>query len=98
MERMELLAGFLALFWGLVWAVMLWGTGWGRFLRQRRTWLTVVMGVGGDLMIAGLVLELRAWLLVWGIVGLSAVGIVGFCLEQEYREHRDEMDAARRGE
>jgi hypothetical protein len=91
MDAMLFPAVLLALIWGVAWAVVLWLTTWGRFLRLRRTWLTVVAGVGVDLMIMGLVLDLRAWLMVWGIVAASAVGIVGFCLADEYREHREEM-------
>lgn len=101
MDDMLLLAALLAAFWGAVWAVLLWETSWGRFLRLRRTWLTVVVGVGVDLLIMGLVLDLRKWLAVWLIVAASAVAIVAFCLADEFRQHRedmDEADALRRGE
>lgn len=84
-------AGLLALLWGLVWAGVLWGTGWGRWVRLRRTWLSVVIGVGGDLLVMGLVMGLEVWLAAWLIVAASAVGIVGLCWVGEYREHREEM-------
>lgn len=39
----------LAVIWGGIWAVTLQYVPLGRFLAARRTWLTVVVGVGGDL-------------------------------------------------
>jgi hypothetical protein len=96
MNEMLLPAGLLALMWGFGWAVALWGTAWGRFLRLKRTWITVVIGVGVDMLLAGLVLAPRDWLAVWVIVAASALGIVAFCLAQEYREHREDMAEAGR--
>jgi len=40
-------------FWGSSWAVFLHMTTVGRWLRLYRTWLTVVIGVGGCLAIVG---------------------------------------------
>lgn len=87
-------AGFVAFFWGLGWSWVLWDTAWGRFIRLRRTWLSVVVGVGVDLLLMGVVLGLREWLWVVGIVALSAVGIVGRCLEAEFEEHQEAMAEA----
>lgn len=77
--------------------MFLWLTGPGRFLRVRRTWLTVVIGVGVDLLIALMVVDVEVWLRVVAIVGASAVGIVAFAVSGEYGEHREDLDDSRRG-
>lgn len=91
MDGKSVAAGLLALLWGVGWAWALWETGWGRFIRLKRTWLSVVVGVGVDLLLMGLVVELRVWVWLVGIVGLSALGIVARCLETEFEEHREAM-------
>lgn len=42
--------------WGTAWASFLGFTDAGKFMTRRRTWLTVVIGVGGTLAIARMVL------------------------------------------
>ena len=97
METSSVVAGLLALLWGFAYAVLLWRTRPGRWLRVRRTWLIVVIGVGVDLMVLRLALGLEEWLLVGGVIAASGVGIVGFSLfETEYGEHRDEMGKVER--
>lgn len=83
----------LALIWGISWALFLQFVPLGRFLARRRTWLTVVVGVGVDLLLALLLVPLVAWLAVVAIVALSAVGIVGRSLWNEHRETVEELDA-----
>lgn len=78
----------LALFWGAVWASVLQFTRMGRFLAERRTWVTVVVGVGGDLLITLLVLPLEHWLLVFSIIALSAIGIIARSLANEICEEQ----------
>jgi hypothetical protein len=92
--EMMLPAALLALFWGMGYALFLWGTGPGRFLRLRRTWLSVVIGVGVDLLIGLLVVDVRVWAGLAGVVSCSAVGIVVAALSGEYREHREELGEA----
>jgi len=46
---MELFYYLLALVWGGIWAAFLQWTRPGWFLANKRTWLTVVVGVGVDL-------------------------------------------------
>ena len=83
---MELFPYCLAAVWGIVWASILQHTRKGRFLAQKRTWLTVVIGVGVDLLILLMVLPLRYWLMVVAVVALSAIGIIGRSLHNEQQE------------
>ncbi len=92
-EPITFAAGLLGLFWGFAYALFLWLTGPGRFLRLRRTWVSVVIGIGVDLLIGLLVVEVGAWLRLAGIVALSGVGIVVFALfVNEYGEHREDLE------
>lgn len=84
---MVLFAVILALFWGALWAAFLQCNAWGRYLALRRTWLTVVVGVGIDLLILATVLPLEAWLLMCAVIAASSVGIIARSL---YNEHQDE--------
>lgn len=81
------LAVLLALFWGIVWAVFLQYHRYGHYLAVRRTWVAVVVGVGGDLLICLCVMPLTAWLAVYAIVCASSLGIIARSL---YNEHIDE--------
>lgn len=76
----------LAAVWGAVWALCLQRTTWGRWLAIRRTWLTVVIGTGVDLLIAGLVLDFDSWLRVCSIVAASSVGIIVRSLINEHAD------------
>lgn len=62
----------LALIWGVVFALFLQRTAWGRFLALRRTWIAVVLGVGVDLLIIISVIPFDAWLVVCGIITASS--------------------------
>jgi len=73
----------LALIWGILWALFLQLTPYGHYLAVRRTWLTVVVGVGIDLLIAILVIPLDTWLLVVAIIAASSLGIIGRSLYNE---------------
>lgn len=81
---MSIAAGILALFWGISWALFLQFVPAGRWLAARRTWITVVVGVGVDLAILRMVLGFDAWLLVAGIFALSGVGVIARSLWLEY--------------
>lgn len=93
---MDTFAYILAFVWGVLWALCLQLTGWGKFLARRRTWLAVVIGVGADLLILLPILPLDLWMQMVAIVALSAVGIVVRSVYNEYTETREEMDRARR--
>lgn len=81
-------AVILAGFWGGIWAAFLQWNEYGRYLALRRTWFTVVIGVGVDLLIALLVTPLEVWLVVCAIVTASSLGIITRSL---YNEHLDEQ-------
>ena len=84
---MMLFAVILALFWGGLWATFLQFSAWGRYLALRRTWLTVVVGVGIDLLILATVIPLAAWLLMCAVIAASSLGIIARSL---YNERQDE--------
>lgn len=84
---MTLAIRFVAMFWGFTWAACLQYTQWGRWLAVKRTWLTVVIGVGVDLLILWRVLDRRAWWQIAEIISLSAIGII---LRSLMLEHRDD--------
>jgi len=88
-----ILALILALAWGVVWALALQYTRLGRFLARRRTWLTVVVGVGVDLLIALLLLELGDWLLLVALVIASSIGVIWRSLHNEGQEEQELIDA-----
>ena len=79
-------AVLLGVVWGGVWAMCLQFTRWGRWLAVRRTWLTVVVGVGVDLLILALALPLEAWLLVTAVLGASSIGVIVRSLANEHLE------------
>jgi len=81
-----ILALILAALWGVFWAACLQWTVWGRWMALKRTWLTVVIGVGTDLLIALLVTPLDVWAKVAGIVAVSSIGIIARSLYLELRD------------
>ena len=58
----------------------------GRWLAVRRTWLTVVVGVGADLLLLLLVLDWHQWAQVVAIVAASSIGVIVRSLHNEHRE------------
>lgn len=96
---MLFLAIILAGFWGVLWAVFLQCTCYGHYLALRRTWLTVVVGVGVDLLIMLCVVPLTTWLIVCAIIAASSVGIIARSLHNELRDEQAiEEFHAERGE
>jgi len=86
MDRFMLIVLILAFVWGVVWALFLQLTPAGRFLAKRRAWITVVIGVGGDMLIALLCISFGDWLRVGLIIALSAVAIIVRSLLNEWHE------------
>lgn len=82
LDLVPVLTLLLAFVWGWAWAAML-NTERGLFLARKRTWLTVVVGVGVDLLLMLPLLGLDAWLLACAVVGMSSVGIVHRSIMQE---------------
>ena len=83
-----LLALCLGAVWGAVWAVVLQHTGWGRWLAVKRTWLTVVVGVGVDLLLLLLVLDWHTWAQAAAIIAVSSLGVI---VRSLYNEHREDV-------
>ena len=83
----------LALIWGAIWAAFLEFIPLGRFLAIRRTWLTVIIGVGVDLLIGLAIVPWTYWWPLAAVVTLSALPIVARSIINEYRDHQDEIDA-----
>lgn len=86
MTDRQALAAILALLWGALWALFLQLHPWGRWLAHRRTWLTVVIGVGVDLALLAVLLDLAAWLTTAAIIAASSVGIIVRSIANERRE------------
>ena len=75
-----------AFFWGCFWAYFLQFTQVGVFLAEKRTWLTVVIGVGFDLLLVGFLMPQKYWLRLNGIIILSSLGIISRSLYNELKE------------
>ena len=56
--------------WGALWALFIHKTRVGRWLRLYRTWVTVVIGVGVDIVIVG-------WLWSWTVAQPALIALVG---------------------
>ncbi len=80
----------LAVIWGGLWAAYLQFSRYGRYLVLRRTWITVVVGIGVDLLISLMVIDLNTWLLIFAIVACSSIGIIARSI---YNESRDDEAA-----
>lgn len=85
----------LALFWGVIWACFLQFAPLGRYLAARRTWLTVVIGVGVDLLILALLLQLPQLLRVVAVIACSSLGIIARSVWNEWRDHQESLARSR---
>lgn len=85
----------LALFWGAIWAAFIQFSRFGRWLVNRRTWITVVVGVGGDLIILLFMIPFRIWIKFFSIVALSSVPIIYRSLFNELTETLEEINAGK---
>lgn len=86
MTSMFALTLLLAAVWGVVWALFLQFNHWGRWLAMRRTWATVVVGVGVDVALLALVLSPHDVAAVLAVFAASAVGIIARSFVNEHRE------------
>ena len=77
----------LGLAWGIAYAAFLQFTAIGRYIVERVTWLSVVIGVGADLMIAGLFIGWPIVLAVGAIIGASSIGIIARSLIHYQKDH-----------
>jgi len=83
---MDVLAYIAAGVWGLIWAAVLQYTPIGIFLALKRTWLTVVIGLGVDLLIALAVVPTEVWVKVLVIIAASSLAIIARSLINEWGE------------
>ena len=88
MAAVTILAVVAAVIWGVMWAWFLQVSFHGRFLAARMTWLSVVVGVGIDLVILYFVLPFEAWLQVCLVVAGSSIAIIIRSLVNEARDTR----------
>lgn len=90
------LAIVLALLWGGIWASFIEFTPLGRYLADKRTWITVVVGGGVDVVIMRLALDWDAILVVFLVILASSVGIITRSLINEWKEDRGVLDDIRK--
>lgn len=88
---MDLLAFILAAIWGAIWAAFLQFSALGRFLAVKRTWITVVVGVGMVLAIGLINIPWAAWWRVATLIVLSSLAIIFRSLHNEWAEMREEL-------
>lgn len=72
-----------AFVWGFIWAIFIYKARSGISLRQDHTWVTVVIGVGVDLLVS----FQADWWTVAAVIALSSVGVIGF---STFYPHKDE--------
>ena len=72
--------------WGSLWAVFLQFTAGGRFLAARRTWITVVIGISGDVLILLVCVPVDVVIIVCGVLATSSLGIIGRSLYNEWQD------------
>ena len=73
----------LAILWGAVWAIVLQFVPIGQFLASKRKWVTVVVGVGVDLLLALPITPFQYWWPIALIIVLSSLGIIYRSLHNE---------------
>lgn len=100
---MELFYYLLALVWGVFWASFLQWTRPGWFLANKRTWLSVVVGVGVDLgIILGILYvkplsqPLFTWLRIIVVFALSSIPIIVRSIYNELLEQDEVMADVRK--
>lgn len=80
------LAIILGAIWGVIWGSYLQFTRTGQWLASSRTWITVVVGVGMNLLISLLFLPVSLWLHLIGLFAISSFPIILRSLHNERRE------------
>lgn len=80
------LAGFLSIAWGGAWAAFLQFHKKGQWMAIRRTYWTVIIGVGVDILILLVVLPALYVGVVALVFALSSIGIIWRSWHNEYNE------------
>jgi len=88
MNQAIVLAVIVAALWGAMWAAFIQFNYHGRFLAARLTWLSVVIGIGVDLLILALVIPLNELIAVVAVIGASSLPIIARSLINESRDAR----------
>jgi hypothetical protein len=78
-------ATYLAAIFGLTYAVLL-QTELGKTLSRRMTWLSVVIGIGVDLLLARPIVQRQAWNTFAVVFTASSIGIIARSLINELRD------------
>lgn len=76
----------LSVVWGFVWAYVLDHSEWWRWAVVKRTWLTVVIGVGANCAILFVVLPWYYAVVVLVVFASSSIGIINRSLNIERKE------------
>lgn len=85
----------LAFFWGVFWASVLQFTQFGRWMALKRTYWTVIIGVGVDGLLLLPLVPFSDWLKMLAVVALSSLGIISRSLINELNEEADVRRAAK---
>lgn len=84
-QKMERKCYVSAAIWGGFVALFLQKTELGRFLADRRTWVTVVLGVAGNLAIIRPLVSEETWGRMFNVFALSSLGVIARSLWKEIR-------------
>lgn len=91
----------LGVIWGLIIAGLIEFTSLGRWIAERMTWLSVVAGVGGDLLLLLLLMDGQGRVMWWqvvALVALSSLGVIYRGLRQSHVYFAGLMAEAQRGD
>lgn len=83
----------LALVWGVSWALFLQFTRLGHFLALKRAWVTVIVGIGADLLIILIFVPFDLWWQIALVIVLSSLAIIYRSLHNELSETEEQLDA-----
>ena len=78
----------LGAIWGVIIAVAIEYTALGRWIAERMTWLSVVAGVGGDLLLLLLLADEAGRVLWWQVAAVIAVSSAGVIYRGLWQAHR----------
>jgi len=79
--------------WGIIWAVFHHFTPVGWFILTKQTWLAVVIGCGGNLLIGYPFMERESWLRIAQIFAGSAIAVGFRSLAHQASNQQKEVDA-----
>ena len=72
--------------WGGIWAIFMQRTRVGWFISTRQTWLAVVLGCAGNLLILAVYLPMEQWLMLAAVFAGSAVPVAVRSLHNQNKE------------